>query len=160
MRENKKLKFLMIVVILLAIILCFSLSLCHNADNNNERLDNDENAVQWNGKQTLPTGNGEIAKAIEIPGFNELTFVANQTIQQVNFYNPENNDCYFQMNLYVANELVWKSENVQPGYGYYEIELSRKLKQGEYPAYLNIKCYNPNGEELNSANIRFDLYVT
>lgn len=89
-----------------------------------------------------------------------LTFVANQTIQQVNFYNPENNDCYFQMNLYVANELVWKSENVQPGYGYYEIELSRKLKQGEYPAYLNIKCYNPNGEELNSANIRFDLNVT
>ena len=98
MRENKKLKFLMIVVILLAIILCFSLSLCHNADNNNKRLDNDENAVQWNGKQTLPTGNGEIAKAIEIPGFNELTFVANQTIQQVNFYNPENNDCYFQVN--------------------------------------------------------------
>ena len=88
----------MIVVILLAIILCFSLSLCHNADNNNKRLDDDENAVQWNGKQTLPTGNGEIAKAIEIPGFNELTFVANQTIQQVNFYNPENNDCYFQVN--------------------------------------------------------------
>lgn len=158
-KEKKKIRILIFIIVLLIVGICFSLSFCNNPDNYNKNIDNDDNAVEWNGKQTIPTGNGQTTQAIEIPGFNELAFISGQTTQQVNFYNPKNNNCYFQMNLYVGNELLWKSDNVKPGYGYYEIELSQKLQQGEYPAYLNIKCYSKDGEALNSANVRFDLSV-
>lgn len=97
--------------------------------------------------------------AIAIPGIKEVTFIAGKKEQKVNFYNPQNNDCYFQMNLYVDDDLVWKSGNIAPGNGYYNIELNKVFPEGERQGYLLIKCYKPNGTELNSARVKFNVSI-
>lgn len=117
----------------------------------------DESAVVWDGNQNLriPHEKGGIA----IPGFDTLTFTANTTAQRVNFYNPEENSCLFLMTLYVGDAQYWQSGYVEPGKGYYDIELSESLSAGEYDAALLVQCYQQSGEALNSARIEFDLTV-
>lgn len=160
MSKKKSIWYIISIIIIIVLFIVLLFSHCGNKQQNDDKIQDDTGAVEWNGKQSLPTGNNGIVNAIEIPGFNELIFQSDTLSQKVNFYNPENNNCYFQMNLVVANETVWQSGMVQPGHGYYDIKLTRKLKSGEYPAYLNIKCYSQDGEQLNSANVRFGLIVT
>lgn len=162
MKKNNKL--LPIVIIL--IIVCLSLIIGMVVITNNNKRDNDAptlpidaNADEWNGKQELPKASLGDTPAIAIPGFNELVFIADQTTQQVNFYNPEINDCLFLMSLYVEDELLWQSGYVKPGDGYYEIELSRALPEGEIfkNGCLRIQCYKLDGTTLNSAKVNFTL---
>ena len=90
-----------------------------------------------------------------------MVFIADQTTQKVNFYNPEINDCLFLMSLYVDEELLWQSGYVKPGDGYYEIELSRALPEGENfkNGCLRIQCYKLDGTTLNSARVSFKLMI-
>lgn len=117
----------------------------------------DEGAVSWEGNQNLADANtpGKIA----IPGFESLTFAADQTTQLVNFYNPESNNCLFLMSLYVGDQLYWQSGYVEAGKGYYTIELREEIPAGEYAGALLIQCFRPSGEALNSARVTFDLNV-
>ena len=94
-----------------------------------------------------------------IAGFDELSFVADQKQQYVNFHNPEVNDCLFLMTLYVDGEPYWQSGYVEPGKGYYTIELSDPLPVGIYKGELRIQCFKANGTELNSAKVTFELTV-
>lgn len=57
--------------------------------NDNNSVVNDGNAVEWNGEQSLPKSTLGNSPAIEIPGFTEMVFIANQTKQDVNLYNPK-----------------------------------------------------------------------
>lgn len=84
-------------------------------------------------------------------------FIANQTEQPVNFYNPQENSCLFQMSLYVDDNLLWESGYVQPGDGYYTITLNKSLESGEYSGSLLINCFLVDGTELNSAKVEFTL---
>ena len=97
--------------------------------------------------------------AIAIPGIKEIIFTAGDRKQKVNFYNPKENDCYFQMNLYAEDKLIWKSGYVSPGNGYYNIELNRTFSTGTLQGFLLIKCYKQDGTELNSAKVKFQITV-
>lgn len=154
---NKKyliytLPLLLIVILLTAILLTLY------TDEPAQPLPTDANAVDWEGRQILQqafnSGGG-----IAIPGFNSLTFAADQTTQKVNFYNPEINDCLFKMSLIVNDSTLWKSGNISPGKGYYSIELSDPLQSGEYSACLKVDCFTINGEPLNGAVVEFQLTV-
>jgi len=116
----------------------------------------DNNATDWQGNQDL-TKPHQLENTIAIPGFDKLVFVANQTEKQVNFYNPEENECLFLMELFVDGTSFWKSGYVEPGKGYYTITLSRPLQAGDYDASLNVKCFQTDGTALNSANVTFEL---
>ncbi len=96
---------------------------------------------------------------IAIPGFDSLYFNADQTTQKVNFFNPDINDCLFKMSLLVDETILWESENVAPGKGYYQIDLSKPLPIGEYSAFLKVNCFTLNGEPLNGASVEFRLIV-
>ena len=63
------------------------------------------------------------------------------------------------MNLYAEDELIWKSGNISPGNGYYDIELNKNLSEGEQQGYLLIKCYKQDGTESNSAKVKFNIIV-
>lgn len=117
----------------------------------------DEGAVSWEGNQNLADKNapGKIA----IPGFESLSFIADQTTQHVNFYNPETNSCLFLMSLYVDGQLYWQSGYVEAGKGYYVIELREGIPAGKYAGELLIRCFRPSGAALNSARVTFDLTV-
>ena len=163
---KKRNKLLPLVIIL--IILCVSLIIGVVVISQNNRDSNagnflpiDNAADDWNGNQELPKASLGDKPAIAIPGFNELVFIADQTTQKVNFYNPEINDCLFLMRLYVDEELLWQSGYVKPGDGYYEIELSRALPEGENfkNGCLRIQCYKLDGTTLNSAKVNFKLMI-
>lgn len=62
---------------------------------------------------------------ISIPGYESLNFTAGKKKQSVNFYNPEENTCFFRISLVIDNgngtgtgaseEIIWTSELIEPG---------------------------------------------
>lgn len=158
--QNKRRYIVFGVIISLIVCLTLLLTQCRGesaTDIPNRLLEVDEGAVQWEGEKNRPSD--QTPGTIAIPGFDELTFVADQTQQYVNFYNPEVNDCLFLMTLYVDGEPCWQSGYVEPGKGYYTIELSDPLPVGIYKGELRIQCFKANGTELNSAKVTFELTV-
>lgn len=110
MKKRNKLLPLVIVLIILCVSLIIGVVVIsqNNRDSNaGNFLPIDNAADDWNGNQELPKASLRDKPAIVIPGFNELVFIADQTTQKVNFYNPEINDCLFLMSLYVDEELLW-----------------------------------------------------
>lgn len=112
--------------------------------------------VRWTGEQDLPRDSPEVGM-IEIPGVKDLLFDTS-TVQKVNIYNPESNRCSIVFTLTVGDKILWKSEECQPGFGFYEIELAEALSPGTYKANLLHECYR-DGNKLNSANIEINLKV-
>lgn len=167
MTSNKSKSFciavtIMIVIILIQIIALIVLLIGFNSNNNNDnQMVQDNNAVEWKGKQSIPSPTLDNSPAIEIPGFKEIYFIKDQTTQEVNFYNPEHNRCYFQMGLYSNNELLWKSGNILPGKGYYQIKLNKPFKKVETTdGYIKIRCFKKDGTKLNSATIKTKIIIT
>lgn len=102
----------------------------------------------------------ETTDYVSIPGFNSLTFEANELKQNVNFYNPENNDYAMVMSLVLQDKVIWQSNYILPGYGFYEIELNNCLDIGKYSAQYIIQCFNiETNQEMNGCTINFTLYV-
>ena len=116
----------------------------------------DSNSVIWNGKQSIET-DSEV-KNIAIPGQSEMLFEAGKTAQKVNIYNPEQNDCVMVFTLKIGEEIIWKSGDCLPGYGYYGIELERPLEPGTYKASLIHECFRQN-KQLNTAIINTTIMV-
>lgn len=156
--KNKYIPIVVILLITCLILVILLFSKCGN-EQPTQNLNPDDSAVTWNGEQNISKPTVDNKPAIAIPGIKEMTFIADQMEQKVNLYNPPTNNCYFQMNLYAEDELIWKSGNVAPGNGYYDIELNKTLPKGEQQGYLLIKCYRKDGTELNSAKLKFNLIV-
>ena len=156
--KNKLIPTLVILLIICLVLIILLFSKCGN-NQSAQNLYSDSAAVTWNGEQDISNPTVDNKPAIAVPGIKELTFIAGQKTQKVNFYNPSINKCYFQMNLYAEDEIIWKSGNVAPGNGYYDIELNKTLPVGERQGYLLIKCYKQNGTELNSAKIKFKITI-
>lgn len=158
-----KKKYIIIISAIVCVLLLLSGFLifrsCDKDEPNTPSLPQDSNAVDWNGQQQLPGASG--AGKICIPGFDSLVFLAGQTKQKVNFYNPAvNKDRLFLMTLYIDNSVYWKSGYCPSGSGYYDIELSEPLPEGEYSGYLKIQVFKPDGKEVNGAKVAFNLLVT
>lgn len=158
--KSKQKYILLGTIILLVFCLILLLTRCNSNESVNApagQLTVDEGAVSWEGNQNLTEKNSP--SKISIPGFESLSFIADQTTQHVNFYNPDSNSCLFLMSLYVEDRLYWQSGYVEAGKGYYVIELSKGIPAGEYAGELLIQCFRPTGAALNSARIEFDLTV-
>lgn len=160
MKQKNKSKIIIAILILIIIIILLMFGFQNHNLNKNKNLADDGNAVSWDGRQSLPRARlQDGTAAIAIPGFDCLVFDKGSKTQKVNFYNPEINECYFQMTLLVDGEELWKSGNVKPGKGYYEIELNRTLSPMETQGCLQIRCFKNSGEELNSAKVDFKLII-
>lgn len=159
--NKKRNKLIIPVVVLLITCLVLVIALFSKCSSKQpaQNISPDDSAVTWNGEQSISKPTVDNKPAIAIPGIKEMTFIANQKEQKVNLQNPQINDCYFQMNLYAEDELIWKSGNVSPGNGYYDIKLNKSLSEGERQGYLLIKCYKQDGTELNSAKVKFKIIV-
>lgn len=158
---KKKILFPIIILLLLLFgITIFFFFGRFGRDDKKVLLPVDENAEDWNGDQRLQNGSGKDSKTIKIPGFDSLTFLANQKEQKVNFKNPEENSCLFRMTLLINDKQYWQSPGcVEPGKGYYEIELDEPLKSGDYDGALFVECFKEDGTVLNSAKVKFNIMV-
>ncbi len=58
----------------------------------------------------------QTAQQIAIPGYEALELKADQKKQTLCLPNPETNDCYFRISLYLADDtLLWQSGLIKPG---------------------------------------------
>lgn len=123
-------------------------------------LNVDSSAVDWNGKKNKEAENQEAT--IAIPGFEKVTLKAEETKQEVNFHNPEINDCYFKLSLiHPDGSTLWVSDLIEPGKGMYAIELEEVLSAGEYEdAVLKYECFSLTDQSpLNGSEINLKLVV-
>ena len=108
--------------------------------------------------------NIEMNPNISIPGYESLDFKAGKKKQSVNFYNPEENTCYFRISLVLkadeAEEVLWTSELIEPGEEVKSIKLDKELDSGDYPAILKYECFSLKDETpLNGSNVELILEV-
>ncbi len=140
----------------------------------------DKGAVQTNASNTGNTQSSESASrsvqekqtshaaqtqqaTISVPGIKSLTVTEDSTTASVDLYNPNKNECYFEISILLkdSNRQIYKSDLVRPGQHIYEIQLSTALEAGEYEAILHYDAYTMDGSntELNGADVAFTLIV-
>lgn len=142
-----------IAVLVIALVIIFPLLFLFGRNDKRE-----SNGILWNGKQTIETNYEQ--SSIAIPGFTKISFEANSTNQKINLYNPDTNTCSMDFSILMPDgSVLWSEENIQPGYGLYDIQLNKELEKGTYEeCTFTIRCYK-DGVELNGCNIAFTLYV-
>ena len=120
----------------------------------------DKNASEWDGS-SLENLNSQ--QGIKIPGYGTIYFPADETDVSITLYNPEDNECYFQFELYIdgESEPVASTGAVEPGSAVTEVTLSRPLEAGTYQLDIKINTYTLDGlTPLNDAVVSTDLTVT
>ena len=114
---------------------------------------------------------------ISIPGYESLELKAGTKKQSVNFYNPDDNTCFFRISLVLKSddgseadgtagdsvakeEALWTSEMIEPGEHVKSIKLSKELESGEYTATLKYECFRLQDKSpLNGSNVELTLNV-
>ena len=101
--------------------------------------------------------------SIAIPGYEALELKADSKKQTLCLPNPEQNMCYFEITLSLADgTLLWKSELVEPGKASEPMVLNNALPKGTYPqAVLRYACYRMDEAltPLNGAETKVTLWV-
>lgn len=122
----------------------------------------DSNAEDYTGDRDTYTGQKN-TDTIDIPGFDSMTFQADETEQSVNLYNPEQNSCYFKMSIYLEDGTkLWESALVEPGKAIYTLTMEQALSAGTYEnCTLKYECFamDEGQTPLNGSEIRFTLNV-
>ena len=120
-------------------------------------LNLDPNAVNLQSAQ--PSAEGSVTQGIAIPGFKNITIDANSIDEKVNFSNPKDNPCYFEISLLLEDGTVlYKSAMIKPGQAIYSIKLNKALKAGTYNAMLKYDTYSLNGlAPMNGAAVKISL---
>ena len=112
---------------------------------------------------------------ISIPGYESLDFKAGKTKQSVDFYNPDDNTCFFRISLVLKDEtdtangeegnageetVLWTSDFIEPGEHVQSIKLRKELESGEYTATLKYECFRLQDKTpLNGSNVELTLNV-
>lgn len=117
--------------------------------------------IEFEADQTL---NQSVAQSdkISIPGFETWTIDAGETKVSTNFYNPEQNGCYFVISVIIdeTGETIYESKYLKPGQHLYEVELLRALEVGKYQATLHYSTYSMTDlTPMNGADVPFELVV-
>lgn len=119
--------------------------------------------------------NIEMNPNISIPGYESLDFKTGKTKQSVDFYNPDENTCFFRISLVIKDEpdmangeegnageetVLWTSDFIEPGEHVKSIKLSKELESGEYAAILKYECFSLKDKTpLNGSNVELMLKV-
>ena len=151
MKQNYKNVIIAILVFVITLLLCIMFF--------SKTVNEQENGVVWNGVRSNQQPNN--TEYIAIQGIESFNFVAEQLEQQVNICNPEENNCAMDIALLTDDkEILWETQNLLPGKGFYEITLNRPMKEGNYIVVLSIQCYSLDRTmEVNGCNIACDIHV-
>lgn len=151
-QKQSKLPFGMVLMVLLLLIL-FVLIL-----QNRDRIPGSvgETSVP---ETTVQKNEGSIS----IPGFEMLELKADSRQQTIALSNPPQNNCYFEISLYLEDgTLLWKSQLIEPGEATEPIVLTKELSKGYYPkSVLRYACFAMDTDRtpLNGAETKVTLWV-
>lgn len=126
----KKKKKYIIALILLAIVIVILVLLFYFCQRHNANPTADvTSTTESESLDFTPYNNTE--DTITIPGIDGLNLKAGQLQQQVDFCNPSQNKCYFQISMFLSDgTLIWKSDYIAPSAEISEITLYKKLQRG------------------------------
>ena len=112
---------------------------------------------------------------ISIPGYESLDFKTGKTKQSVDFYNPDENTCFFRISLVIKDEtdtangeegnageetVLWTSDMIEPGEHVKSVKFDKELESGEYAAILKYECFSLKDKTpLNGSNVELMLKV-
>lgn len=153
MRKHKRIIILFIVIVLVVGIILLFRS-CYQGKQPTEKTNSTDSSLDF-----TPASEGNNDK-ITIPAITGIDLKAGQLHQNVNFSNPSENNCYFQIQLYLSdNTLIWKSELIKPSENITEIELLQPLDKGTYGnCQLLYCCFSlDNKKPLNSGKIILEI---
>ncbi len=100
------------------------------------------------------------ANSITIPGVTGLNLKAGQLQQKVDFSNPEKNNCYFVISIYLSDDtLIYKSDYLKPAETITEIMLLQTLQKGTYRnCRMVYNCYTLDDKTaLNSGTVKIEI---
>ena len=110
-----------------------------------------------------PTPAGETAPdGIQIPGYARLEADSTTGELQVLFQNPEGNPCTFQIELILKDtgESVYKSPDIEPGFGVERPRLSKTPAPGAYAAVISYTTQSLEDKTpMNGASVETTLVV-
>lgn len=152
-KQKRKRIILLFLVLLFVIVLIFTLHRCR---------DEPATTLTTTESKTLdfvPANDNENGK-ITIPGVTGLNLQHGQFHQTVNFYNPESNNCYFVISLYLSDDtLIYKSDYIAPGEKITEIDLLSRLEKGIYQnCIMSYECFRLDDKnELNGTRNKIEI---
>ena len=117
-------------------------------------VDIDPNAGDWTGSK--PEDKQPSSKGIKIPGYPSITIAADSKNVTMALLNPEGNPCYFKFEIVLkdTDETIFESKYVEPGKAITDVELTKPLSAGEYPATIKISTLSLDGSSpMNGANV-------
>lgn len=118
----------------------------------------DTGAELGEGEVSVPEKTETKGKQIKINGIAQMQLKAGQTSQNYVFANPEENPCYFQIEIEMrgTGEILYKSDLIPPGYHISKFELNRALDAGEYDVTVHFLCFSFDKEQrpLNNMDIK------
>ena len=84
--------------------------------------------------QTQQVQQAQQSAGITIPGYSIVPVKANSTEVEMELYNPDENNVYFQISLILkdSGEQLYQSKLIQPGQHLYKIQLAHGLEPGEH----------------------------
>ena len=148
------------------VIILVLLRSCSNSDEPKGQITVPDTSAE--SAEHLPEDNKEISATnsygtIAIPGYEALTLKADEKKQKISFNNPEQNNCYFVICLYLSDgTLLWKSDYVKPGAVSKAVVLSKPLSKGTYTdCTMKYECfaYDSSKKQLNGAETKVKLIV-
>lgn len=153
LKAKRKTIILFVLILLLVMALIFTLHRCRD-----EPITPPE-TTESKTLDFVPANDNENGK-ITIPGVTGLNLQHGQFHQTVNFYNPENNNCYFVISLYLSDDtLIYKSDYIAPGEKITEIDLLSRLEKGVYQnCIMSYECYTLDDKnELNGTRNKIEI---
>ena len=153
---NRRSKVLILVLILAFIALCVILLLFLRSC----KTSNDEPSESFVSATLDFTPSEGLTNRITIPCFAGLDFRADEHEQAVDFYNPENNICFFVVEIYLSDDtLLYQSDYIAPGDHLTSITLTHTLQRGLYRhCRMEYSCYSLDDQTpLNRALIVLEI---
>ena len=147
---------LLLIIVIILILLLFK---CCSSNRGTKPPPSDTSSTTETNKTLDFIPAGEEGR-ITIPGYAGIYFKAGTTQQTVDFHNPETNNCYFKISLYLSNDfLLYESDLIKPGEQLKEITINQKLEKGLYKNCLLVyQCYSLNDETpLNGSTQNIEI---
>lgn len=158
-RTRKKLFYILSLIVLIVIFL-IGLKCCYSKpDSLKSSLDTIQTETTDKYLEFEPAADNPI-NSITIPGVTGLSMKSDQLQQKVDFFNPEENNCYFVISIYLSDDtLIYKSDYLAPAESITKITLLQTLQKGTYKnCRMVYNCYTLDGKAaLNSGTVIFEI---
>jgi len=152
-----KKKVIVSVIIIAGVVLCAVFFLLRGGDGSPA---DSQSETETSGKTLDFTPKDGEGKSIQIPAVTGINLKSEQLEQNVDFYNPSGNNCYFVLSLYLSDDtLIYQSDKIAPSEHITDITLLQALQRGVYGhCRLVYHCYAMDGETpLNGTDVVLEI---